>query len=279
MGIEEYIRAVREFVPTLKEVDPSIKIVVCGAGDIHKEALEYQQKLLDGCAELIDYASVHHYEEPHRAADGLVRFEHFIHEAEKQIAASANPNIKLYVSEWNCQTIDWRTGLYAAELLNIFERCGDVVEMSGPALFIRHTTYIGWINGFINHDHRTWFPAPNYVVMKSWREHYAPFLVEAVADTAELNYVATKSQDGQKLYFKVVNPDDKEATVELNIKKSFAVGKTTMQIIAPDSLYAYNSLDKPHTVGPEKGKIEYDGQKIGFTMPRWSAGVVTIERK
>ena len=62
----------------------------------------------------------------------------------------------------------------AAGLLNAFERCGDFLEIGGPALFLRHTSATAWDNAFINFDERGWFPAPNYVVMKLWRDHYAP---------------------------------------------------------------------------------------------------------
>ncbi len=90
------------------------------------------------------------------------------------IAKSANPNVKLYMSEWNAQSTDWRTGLYAGGFLNAAERNGDVLGMAGPALFLRHVSARAWDNAFVNFDHRRWFPAPNYVVMKLWRGHYAP---------------------------------------------------------------------------------------------------------
>jgi alpha-N-arabinofuranosidase len=99
--------------------------------------------------------------------------------------------LKIYVSEWNAQSTDWRTGLYCGGLLNAFERCGDVLEIGGPALFFRHFSASGWDNAFVNFDHRTWFPAPNYVVMKLWRDHFCPQRIELAGERRELNVVAT----------------------------------------------------------------------------------------
>ena len=69
----------------------------------------------------IDYLSVHHYENPERFADGPAQLEKFWRNLAGLIAKSANPNVKLYMSEWNAQSTDWRTGLYAGGFLNAAE--------------------------------------------------------------------------------------------------------------------------------------------------------------
>ena len=149
--------------------------------------------------------------------------------------------------------------------------------MGGPALFLRHTgtKEQGW-KAFINFDHRTWFPAPNYVVMKLWRDHYAPTRVKLGGDCRGLNALATKSADGRAMYFKAVNPTPEPVTVELNIKPGFSVGKAELQLVAPDSLDAQNTLDTPHAVQPVVGVVEHSGPTLRFTLPRWSAAVLSI---
>jgi len=184
--------------------------------------------------------------------------------------------LKVYVSEWNAQSTDWRTGLYCGGLLNAFERCGDILEIGGPALFLRHVSARSWDNAFINFDHRTWFPAPNYVVMKLWREHYAPDRIQLDGDTEPLNAVVAKSADGKVLYVKIVNPSEESVPVRLTLKEGFRVGKASMQIVSPDSLSARNSLDEPTRIRPGPHEVKTEGQSIAFTMPRWSAGVATI---
>ena len=87
------------------------------------------------------------------------RGEFFLPAWATAFASSKNPNLKLFVSEWNAQSTDWRTGLYAGSILNTFER-NSLVAMATPALWLRHVTAPAWDNAFINFDNRSWFPAP-----------------------------------------------------------------------------------------------------------------------
>jgi len=191
------------------------------------------------------------------------------------IAASKNPKLKIYVSEWNAQSTDWRTGLYCGGLLNAFERCGDVVEMGGPALFLRHVSAGGWDNALVNFDHRTWFPAPNYVVMKLWREHYAPRRIALEGETGPLNAVATQSADGRTLCLKAVNPKNEAVSVKLNLSRG-AIDTASMQVVAPGALTARNSLDAPGVVRPVPAPVRRSGRTAQFTLPALSCGVVRI---
>jgi alpha-L-arabinofuranosidase len=286
MSPEAYANAVREFTAAMKKADPSIKIIACGSGGLApvgggkaEWGLPWNRKVLEGCADVIDYLSVHHYEGPARFATGPGVLERFLRETGRLIAASKNPKVKIYVSEWNAQSTDWRTGLYAGGLLNAFERCGDVVEIGAPALFLRHVSARAWDNALINFDQCGWFPAPNYVVMKLWREHYAPQRIAVTGDAGPLNGVATKSADGKTLYYKAVNPTDRPVPVELRVDKGFAVGPASLQVVAPGSLKARNGLNQPDAVRARAAKAAVDGQRVRFTLPAYSAGVVTIPRR
>jgi len=283
MGPEAYAEAIRKFVPALKKVDPNIKIIACGSGGYGWGALRWNRIVIERCADLIDYLSIHHYEDPNRFAEGPYDYERFFRETAKIIANSRNPNIKLFVSEWNAQSTDWRTGLYAGGLLNAFERCADIVEIASPALLMRHWWsgarpggWREWDNAFINFDHRTWFPAPNYVVMKLWREHYAPFLIGMEGETKPLNAVATKSVDGKTLYFKAVNPTQQSVQVELVVEGNNTVKSASMQVIAPGDLHARNTLEEPNRVRPEPAEVQFNSHTVKFALPPYSAGVVTI---
>jgi alpha-N-arabinofuranosidase len=274
---DDYVSILKQFVPAMKKVDPSIVIIACGSGQLGRNWGDGDTAVITQAAELSDYLSVHHYESPAKYADGPAAAEKFWRSLGEKIAASRNAKMRLFVSEWNAQTTDWRTGLYAGGALNVFERCTGIVGMAAPALFLRHVSASGWDNAFINFDHRTWFPAPNYVVMKLWRDHYAPQRLEVVGEVSGLEVMATKSADGRKLYLKVVNPTDVAADVRVDLKGGFAPARTEMLLVAPDSLDARNSLDKPDAIAPAPGKVSRDGKTVRFAMPRWSAGVVTLE--
>ena len=275
---DDYAGVVKQFVPALKKVDPAIVTLACGSGQLGRNWGPGDAAVITQCADVVDYLSVHHYESAAKFADGPATAEKFWRSLGETIAASKNPKLKLYVSEWNAQSTDWRTGLYAGGALNVFERCGDIVGLAGPALFLRHVSATGWDNAFINFDHRTWFPAPNYVVTKLWREHYLPLLVELTGNSGPLNVVATKSHDGNKLCLKAVNPSDQPVNVVLKVQGGFAVGDAGMKIVAADSLDARNTLDKPDAIQPTAGNVETDGQSLRFSLPAYSAAVVTMKK-
>jgi alpha-L-arabinofuranosidase len=275
-GSSAYCIKVQEFAPAMKAVDPNIKIIACGGSGYDQS---WNQAVINACATIIDYISIHHYESASNYQSGPLSFEAHIKQLGNIIAASSNPNIKIDMSEWNAQSTDWRTGLYAGGMLNGFERNCDVFEIGGPALFLRHLSATAWDNAFINFDHTGWFPAPNYVVMKLWRDNFAPYRINMTGRVGNLNAIATKSADGSKIYFKVVNSTDQSVPVKLVISDTFDVGGVYLQLVAPDSLSARNTLDNPNAVHVEDGYASLSGQTIRFAMPRLSAGVVKVSRK
>ncbi|MCL2118561.1 MAG: hypothetical protein FWH27_09070, partial [Planctomycetaceae bacterium] len=217
----------------------------------------------------------HQYDDPNTFADGPGKIENYFRELQQVIEKSPNPNIKIFDSEWNAQSTDWRTGLYCGGILNVFERCGDVVEIAAPALFLRHDIATAWDNAFINFDNKSWYPAPNYVVMKLWREHYAPIRIGLDGDAKSLNVVATKSEDGKTLYLKAVNPTNETCRVTLNVD----AGKTnaSMQLVTANGLRDRNTLENPNAIIPRDSGVTINGKTARFELPAFSAGVVTVK--
>ena len=273
-GTAAYNEKIKQFVPAMKSVDPDIKILACGSGSYD---MNWNRDILDECAELIDYISIHHYENENNFKNGPRDFENFIAQLGDVISESANPNVKIYMSEWNAQSIDWRTGMYAGSLINGFERQGEVFEIGGPALFLRHLSASAWNNSFINFDHTGWFPAPNYVVMKLWWDHFAPNRLDTTGGDTNLNVVSTLSDDGEKLYIKIVNPDNLSKDLEFEIDSGYVPSLAYMHYVAPGDLYASNNLGNKEAVSVSARVIGIDGQSLKFRMPAYSAGVITVE--
>ena len=157
----DYAHWVTQFAGAMKRVDPSISIIACGSGQLGKRWNDGDRTVIEQCADTIDYLSVHVYENPDRFDAGIANAEQFIQSRIKYIAESKNPRLQLFFSEWNAQSTDWRTGLYAGGILNTFERSG-AVGMATPALFLRHVSAKKWDNALINFNQKSWFPAPNY---------------------------------------------------------------------------------------------------------------------
>ncbi|OGB99482.1 hypothetical protein A2V82_07540 [candidate division KSB1 bacterium RBG_16_48_16] len=130
------------------------------------------------------YISTHHYENIANYSSAVRTDDAFIKEFFGNIASSSNPEIKIDMSEWNVSSgLDWRNSLYVDGMFNTFERNGDVLKIGGPALFLRHSSANVWNNAFINFNNSGWYPAPTYLIMKFWRDHYAPNFIETTATT------------------------------------------------------------------------------------------------
>lgn len=278
MGAERYADVVRTYVPLMKKVDPSIKIAVCGSGGLGLEGrgLAYNRTVIEKCADLADYISIHHYENPDNYAKGPKMFEAFWQENAQIIHESKNPQLKIFVSEWNAQAVDWRSGLYCGGLLNEFERASDLVTMATPALWLRHVSAPQWDNAFINFDHRTWFAGANYLVMKLWRDHYAPERIEMIGSSDLLNVVATRSADVKKIFIKIVNPAGQSVPIELNIAQGFKANEADMQMIAPGDIHAINTIDEPNVLKVNSTKLKLVDGSILTELPSYSAGIITI---
>ncbi len=277
MPAADYVEVLGQFVPAMKKVDPAIRTIACGSGQLGTRWPEGDLAVVRDAAQLVDYLSIHHYENADRFAEGPAAAAKFWKSLEEEIAKSKNPKLKFFVSEWNAQSTDWRTGLYAGGILNAMERDA-AVGMATPALWLRHVTAPSWDNALINFDQRTWFPAPNYVVMKLYRDHFAPDLLEITGNPGDLSATATRTADGERIYLKLVNPRDQEVSVEVALRGDFPLLWASMQLVAPDSLTARNTLERPAAVQAVEGKVERTGMTARFRMPRWSVGVVTLSR-
>jgi alpha-N-arabinofuranosidase len=281
MGADRYAEVVQTYVPLMKKIDPAMKIAVCGSGGLGLEGrgLAYNRTVIEKCADLADYISLHHYENPDNYAKGPKLFEAFWRENEKLIRKSKNPQLKLFISEWNAQSVDWRSGLYCGGLLNEFEKASELVEMATPALWLRHISAPQWDNAFINFNHRTWFAGANYLVMKLWRNHFASERIQITGKSDSLNVVATRSADVKKLFIKIVNPSSQSVPVEFTILEGLHAGSAEMQLIAPGTIHAINTIDDPNVLKVNSISVQEKDGIFRTIMPSHSVGVVTISSK
>ncbi|MBN1783139.1 DUF1080 domain-containing protein [bacterium] len=275
-NIYTYNNFLKVFIPAMKAIDPDIKIIACGSGSYDQN---WNRTLLNNCADIIDYVSTHHYEDIQNYVSGVKNYHDFLVELGGLIASSSNPDIKVYMSEWNFWNgLDWRNGLYTGGMLNTFERNGSFFEIGGPALFLRHSSANDWNNALINFNNYKWFPATNYAVMKFWHDHYAPNFIETTGSHPALNVVSTCTDDGSTLYFKCVSISAGDNAVQLDIDPCFTPLGTWVEQIAPSSLTAQNTMSNPDYIQIETGDAEIDGQKVNVNIPGNSTVIVTVSQ-
>jgi alpha-L-arabinofuranosidase len=272
---EEYVAILRQFVPAMKQVDPSLKMIACGSGgQLGSRWTEGDVAVIEQAAELVDYLSIHHYEKPENFATGPAGDEKWWGDLAARIAKSKNPRMKLYVSEWNAQSTDWRTGLYAGAMLNAFEK-SPAIGMAAPALFLRHVSAPAWDNAFINFDNNRMFPGPNYVVMKLFREHFAPGLLAVEGGASGLSTNASKSADGKKIVVKLVNGTENAREVSVSLG-GFAASAASVWVVGAERLEARNSLEHPDTIRAVPGKVSLNGTTASLTLPRYSVALLEV---
>ena len=270
MGIEKYENCVRKYSEAMRKVDPSIKIIACGGFQEDKD-------FINRSGNYFDYMSLHHYEQQNGYESGPKKLGEMYDRYAKMIAEGPNPNIKLFISEWNLNSQDWRTGLFAGGFLNMCES-KDVVAMGAAALFIRRTDSPDWDNAFINFDYKDVYVAPNYQVTDLWYNHFSRYLVSYEGETGDMNVVTTMSENGKNVIVKVVNPT--ETNYSLKIEGTWK-GETAgnYEYFAPGDLKIGNTMEKKDAVKLLTRTVEAkDGSYILEVEP-YSAGVLEFERR
>jgi alpha-N-arabinofuranosidase len=271
-----YSQAVNLFSVAMKKQDPSITIIAHGGNGTDRN---YNIPVVNNAAENFSILSIHHYTQAPQYASGVAAQDALYNDVINLIKGSKNPTARIYVSEWNAQTTDWRTGLYAGGILNTFEKYGEYITMAGPALMARHVTAHDWDNAFINFDSKGWFAGPNYVVMKLWRDNFAPSRLGADGAAPGLNLIATKSQDGSEVILKAVNFGTTEPlVVTTTVDGSFKPAHAAMQLVNPGSLQARNSMFEKEVIKPEAAPATVTGNQVKFTLPPNSAAVVKVSK-
>lgn len=275
MDARQYVSLVKQFATAMRQRYPEIKIIGCGCGRLGREGAGLDSLLIAEAAPYIDYISPHYYQAIDKfGTDGVEEYGRYLDQLGAWIAASAHPEMRIYVSEWNLDGIDLRTGLFAGGFLNRLERT-PMVEMAAPALLLRHTSAPGWNNAFINFDRRGWFAAPNYVVTKLWSDHFQPNRIAVEGDAEPLNIVATASDDRQTVVVKVVNPTEEAITLTVSDAARFA--HCSLEEVA-GPLRQQNSMERPDAIAVRKATTEVSGSDVQLRIKPYSASVLTLEK-
>ena len=269
MGIDRYEQCVRDYSVALRKVDPTIKIIACGG-------FQEDEAFIQRSANYFDYLSLHHYEQINGYATGPKRLGEQYDRYAKIIADCPNPNVKLFISEWNLNSTDWRTGLFAGGFLNECEQ-RDVVAMGAAALFIRRTDAPDWNNAFINFDYKDLFVAPNYQVTELWYDHFSKYLLDYEGETGDLSVVTTLSENGRDVIVKVVNPT--EEAIDLTVSGDWkGIAGTAYDFYAPGSLTAANSMAEKNAVALKHASPAAQDGSVVLHVEPLSAGVLTITK-
>ena len=269
MGIDKYEHCVREYSKAMRALFPDIKIIACGG-------FQEDEQFIKRSGNCFDYLSLHHYEQQGGYASGPKRLGEQYDRYARWISESPNPNIRLFISEWNLNSTDWRTGLFAGGFLNMCEQ-KDVVGMGAAALFIRRTDSPDWNNAFINFDYKDLFVAPNYQVTNLWFDHFSKYRLNYTREIDEVSVTATMSENGRDIIVKVVNPTDKAYKLNVNGNWQNLTG-AEYDYYAPGDLMKANSMEQKNAVELKHKTPTLQDKTAILDLEPYSAGVMTLHR-
>jgi alpha-L-arabinofuranosidase len=198
-------------------------------------------------------------------------------------------DIKLAINEWNTtlplpRQHSMESALYAGRLMNVFERAGDLVEMSAVSDMVN-----GWSGGVIQASRHGVFVTPTYLVNALYASHLGRYRLAATVEgpafdsTLEgrsvpaIDAVVSRSADSHRIFIKAVNTDPAKA---LNTKISLSGVRVRSQgqieTLNGESLTSFNDFTYPNAVHVTTNKIAV-GSAFVVRLPQHSVSVITLE--
>jgi len=297
---ERYAQVVNVYGARLLEIAPEAQIVACGQK--RSNDMEWSEKVIDLAGKNFDILGVHNYEyEPASYESGLRRIRDYLVKLRDYIRASARPQIRVGVLEWNLsRTYDWRAGLHAEGSFMLYEELGPELAMACPALLMRNTTDDPTWTSLIYHDHVSWFPGGAYPVAKLFREHYAErYLASAsgtVRDAADrkaffqeiatmkpeewqqgtVEAIVTASADGRRIVIKAVNYEGRRNTLLARLQGARAPEKAMARLhTITAELTEKASLERPDPIRTVSRTIDY-AKDVAVELEPYTVAVVEI---
>ena len=287
-----YANNLNRYVEKMKAVDPSIKIIASGDNN-----LEWNRTLLTIAGRNIDYLAVHHYYGQREMKGDLsnlaarpLHYERFYQQMREMIRTLApGHDIKLAINEWNTslslpQQHSMESAIYAARLMNVFERSGDVVQMSAVSDMVN-----GWTGGVIQASRHAVFVTPTYLVNQLYashlgRERISITLQSPLFDSTlegksvpALDAVVSRSADGRQMFIKAVNTDPANAIdAKVSVEHAAISRRARMETLNGNGLTTSNDFTNPDAVAVSDRPIEA-GRNFTLTLPEHSVSVITLE--
>jgi alpha-L-arabinofuranosidase len=274
----------------MRKVDPSIQIIAVGDND-----MAWNRTVL-AVPEHIDYLAVHHYY-GRKEMDGdlgnlmarPLHYERFYgeaHTAIRELPEDRRP--QLAINEWGLdlpesQQYSILGALYAARLMNVFERQGDVVGMSAVSDMVN-----GWPGGIIQASRHGVFVTPSYLVNRLYATHLGAVRLAATVDgpsfstshegasVPAVDIVATRTADGRTIYLKAVNTDlERPVNARVTVRGASVDQRATVERVVANSLSAANSFSTPEAVRVTSSTVTAE-PSFTLDLPRHSVSVITL---
>jgi alpha-N-arabinofuranosidase len=299
----QYAEQAREYGKAMKWVDPSIRLVACGAGEP-----EWDWEVLKTVAPLIDYISVHAYfrpdaQEPYYSLLTRPREqERYIHTLWELICAARRQHrtdrpIRIAFDEWNVwyratapgpnplleETYDLTDALCVASFLNMLQRNCVAIGMANIAQMVN-------VLAPIITSPQGLFLQTIYFPLLLQAEHSGPIALDVWAESDDveipgwlpqrlplLDVSATLDEEKRVLYVSAVNLSrDDEMTVELRFLDVKVAPEGVRYLCTGREPSVTNSFAEPENVGVKREELKKLAPRCRVTLPRHSASVLEL---
>jgi alpha-L-arabinofuranosidase len=280
---DTYAANLTRYVAAMRAVDPSIEVIAVGDND-----MAWNRTVLQRAGGRFDYLAIHHYY-GRRDMQGDVKnllarplyYERFYADVAallQDLAPDRRP--KLAINEWGLdlpesQQYSMLAALYAARLMNVFERHSDLVAMTAVSDLVN-----GWPGGIIQATRDGVFVTPIYLVNRLYASHRGAWRLKTVVDTATVDAVASRSKDGASIYLKAVNTDlDRSVRTHIGVDGATVNPLASVERVSANSLTDVNGFTTPDAVRITRDVLRAAGGDFSLDLPPHSVAVVTFTVK
>ena len=291
---ETYARNFNRYEQAMHAVDKTIKLIAVGDND-----LKWDQTVMEKAGKSIDFLAIHHYYgaaemqgDPANLMAHPLAYERFYRKVHDLVRKAApGHETKLVINEWNTslpvpRQHSMESALYAARLMNVFERSGEIIGMTAVSDLVN-----GWSGGIIQASRNSIFVTPTFWVNKLYQDHLGTSRLATQVDgpvfntTKEgknipyLDVVVSRSADGKNIFIKAVNTDPRRV---LNTAVSIAGAGISedgvWDMLNGPELDSSNSFEHPDNVAVKSHSFKA-GATFNIQLPAHSVSTITLKTK
>jgi alpha-N-arabinofuranosidase len=263
---DTYARNYNRYAKAMRAVDPSIKLIAVGDNNMN-----WNRTVLRAAGESIDYLAIHHYYGRREAGGDPLKliarplyFESFYREVGQLLRElGLEGRVKLAINEWGLdlpeeQQYSMEAALYAARLMNVFERAGELVEMSAVSDLVN-----GWPGGIIQAGRHDVFVTAIYRVNRLYSTHRGD--VRLATEVSGPSLDATASRSDNTIFIKAVNTDlTNPLTITIAVRGLTPIGRADLETISDPALNIQSRSIRA-------------GNQLTVTLPKNSVSIITFK--
>jgi alpha-N-arabinofuranosidase len=178
------------------------------------------------------------------------------------------------------------SALYGARLMNVFERSGELVEMSAVSDLVN-----GWPGGIIQAGRTSVFVSPIYLVNQLYSQHRGDQLLATTvnrptfdssregANIPYLDAIASRTADGKTIFIKAVNTNRNSSIVTtITIEGAVPAARAELKTVTAPSFSASNDFSRPDAVSIQTRTLPA-ARTFTVTLPKHSVSVLVLRTR